>query len=225
MKAYLLKHGEVVTTAEYLGEAEDMQEAKEEFFDCVSSGDTLACCDDDADPLYTDQWGFVGIDGDYIIEEATLFSNDGSIEGIPESADIYFWSDDNETWYYRNGEEWDGNYDLTPSLLEELIDDMEREFYDVAMDIAAENNYAIPMTVYDYIDEVVSYMSPLDAFNLGLELKDSGFENAKYIRMECDDVYCHDSLLDYIDGEFGISYFCDLFNQGYALNDDDIVFR
>lgn len=155
MKVYLLKHGEVVTTAEYLGKAEDMQEAKEEFFGCVSSGDTLACCDDDVDPLYTDQWGFVGIDGDYIIEEVTLFSNDGSIEGIPESADIYFWSDDNETWYYRNGEEWDGNYDLTPTLLEELIDGMEREFYDVVMDIATENSYAIPMTVYDYIDEVV----------------------------------------------------------------------
>lgn len=225
MKVYLLEHGEVVTTAEYLGEAEDMQEAKQKFFDCVSSGNTLACCDDDADPLYTDQWGFVGIDGDYIIEEATLFSNDGSIEGIPESADIYFWSDDNETWYYRNGEEWDGNYDLTPTLLEELIDDMEREFYDVAMDIATENNYAIPMTLYDYIHEIVAYMNPIDAFNTGMEVKDSGFDDAKYIRMEYDDVYCHDSLLDYIDGEFGISYFCDLFNQGYALNDDDIVFR
>lgn len=225
MKVYLLKHGEVVTTAEYLGEAEDIQEAKEEFFDCVSSGDTLACCDNDADPLYTDQWGFVGIDGDYIIEEATLFSNDGSIEGIPESADIYFWSDDNETWYYRNGEEWDGNYDLTPTLLEELIDSMEREFYDVAMDIATENNYAIPMTLYDYIHEIVAYMNPIDAFNTGMKVKDSGFDDAKYIRMEYDDVYCHDSLLAYIDGEFGISYFCDLFNQGYALNDDDIVFR
>ena len=225
MKVYLLKHGEVVTTAEYLGEAEDMQEAKEEFFDCVSSGDTLACCDDDADPLYTDQWGFVGIDGDYIIEEVTLFSNDGSIEGIPESADIYFWSDDNETWYYRNGEEWDGNYDLTPSLLEELIDGMEREFYDVAMDIATENNYAIPMTLYDYIHEIVAHMNPIDAFNTGMEVKDSGFDDAKYIRTEYSEVYCHDSLLSYIDGEFGISYFCDLFNQGYALNDGDIVFR
>ena len=225
MKVYLLKHGEVVTTAEYLGEAEDMQEAKQEFFDCVSSGNTLACCDDNADPLYTDQWGFVGIDGDYIIEEATLFSNDGSIEGIPESADIYFWSDDNETWYYRNGEEWDGNYDLTPTLLEELIDSMEREFYDVAMDIATENNYAIPMTLYDYIHEIVAYMNPIDAFNTGMKVKDSGFDDAKYIRTEYSEVYCHDSLLSYIDGEFGISYFCDLFNQEYALNDGDIVFR
>ena len=225
MKVYLLKHGEVVTTAEYLGEAEDMQEAKQEFFDCVSSGNTLACCDDNAEPLYTDQWGFVGIDGDYIIEEATLFSNDGSIEGIPESADIYFWSDDNETWYYRNGEEWDGNYDLTPTLLEELIDSMEREFYDVAMDIATENNYAIPMTLYDYIHEIVAYMNPIDAFNTGMKVKDSGFDDAKYIRTEYSEVYCHDSLLSYIDGEFGISYFCDLFNQEYALNDGDIVFR
>lgn len=225
MKIYLLKHGEVVTTAEYLGKAEDMQEAKEEFFDCVSSGDTLACCDDDVDPLYTDQWGFVGIDGDYIIEEVTLFSNDGSIEGIPESADIYFWSDDNETWYYRNGEEWDGNYDLTPALLEELIDGMEREFYDVVMDIAAESHYAIPWTPYDYIHEIVAHMNPIDAFNTGMEVKDSGFDDAKYIRTEYGEVDCHDSLLAYIDGEFGISYFCNLFNQEYALNDGDIVFR
>ena len=58
-----------------------------------------------------------------------------------------------------------------------------------------------------------------------MEVKDSGFDGAKYIRTEYGEVYCHDSLLDYIDGEFGISYFCDLFNQGYALNDDDIVFR
>lgn len=225
MKVYLLEHGEVVTTAKFLGFAEDIQEAKEEFFDFVGGGDTIACCDDDADPLYDDQWGFTGICGDDIIEEATLYANDGTIEGIPESANVYWWSDDPETWYDENGEEWDGNYDLTPSLLEELIYDMEREFYDVAMDIAAENNYAIPMTLYDYIHEIVAHMNPIDAFNLGLELKDSGFENAKYIRMEYDDVYCHDSLLDYIDGEFGISYFCDLFNQGYALNDDDIVFR
>lgn len=225
MKVYLLEHGEVVTTAKFLGFAEDIQEAKEEFFAFVTSGDTIACCDDDSDPLYTDQWGLAGICGDDIIEEATLYANDGTIEGIPESAKIFWWSDDPETWYDENGEEWDGNYDLTPSLLEELIDGMEREFYDVAMDIAAESNYAIPWTPYDYIHEVVAYMNPIDAFNTGMEVKDSGFYDAKYIRMEYDDVYCHDSLLDYIDGEFGISYFCDLFNQGYALNDGDIVFR
>lgn len=225
MKVYLLEHGEVVTTAKFLGYAEDIQEAKKEFFDLVDSGDTIACCDDDSDPLYTDQWGFTGICGDDIIEEATLYANDGTIEGIPESANAYWWSDDPETWYDENGEEWDGNYDLTPSLLEELIDGMEREFYDVAMDIAAENNYAIPMTLYDYIHEIVAHMNPIDAFNTGMEVKDSGFDDAKYIRTEYGEVYCHDSLLAYIDGEFGVSYFCNFFNQEYALNDGDIVFR
>lgn len=225
MKVYLLEHGEVVTTAKFLGFAEDIQEAKEEFFDFVGGGDTIACCDDDADPLYDDQWGFTGICGDDIIEEATLYANDGTIEGIPESANAYWWSDDPETWYDENGEEWDGNYDLTPSLLEELIDGMEREFYDVATDIASKNNYAIPWTLYDYIHEIVAHMNPIDAFNTGLELKDSGFEDAKYICIGYGDVCCYDSLLDYIDGEFGISYFCDLFNERYALNNGKIVRR
>lgn len=227
MKVYLVDHGEVVSTAEYLGEAEDLREAKEKFYNQVYAGDTLTCCSDDSDPLYTDQWGFTEICGDDIIEEATLYANDGTIEGIPESANAYWWSDDPETWYDENGEEWNGNYELEPYMLSQLLEDRdtERDLYNAVVKLSRRNNYDFPITPCEYIELFVERMTPFDAFNAGLKLQEDGFDSAEYIYVAYDETSCYQSLSEYIDEVLGDEYFCCAFNEEYALNDGKIVRR
>ena len=112
MKAYIVEYGEVVSTAKFAGNFEDMWDAKKALIHDMSDGDEIALFPDDADPLYTDQWGYETVDTEDAEEVAVLHEDDGTLdveygEDVPDD-DFYWFDDDLETIWDTNRELWCG---------------------------------------------------------------------------------------------------------------------
>lgn len=107
-KYYIVKFGQVVSTAELLGEYEEIWDAKEDAFERMNDGDLLVGFPADADVEYTDNYGYDTVkwkDADED-ERAFLRETDDSIEDVPSG--LYYWSDDNQdtTFYEPDGSRW-----------------------------------------------------------------------------------------------------------------------
>ena len=228
MKFYLLHSDGIYKNPKYLGEAESMQEAKEKFRNKVYGGKFMVSCDNGIDPLYTDKYGIVQVNMDEIKEQVQLFYNNGSMENVPKSAKIFWWEGE-ELLLDEKGREWNGNYDLAPESLAELLEDpkMEQDFYNTIVELDEEWRYNAlrPLTPEECIAMYTEDCDTLDAFNCGLELDEEEFMRAKYIELGYDRPHCYQTLAEYIWEELGEWYFCEVFNERYALNDGKIVCR
>ena len=227
MKFYLLKKSTYSPRPTYLGKAENMQEAKVKFSNKVYGGDFMVSCDDGIDPLYIDKHEIVQMNMDEIKEQIQLFYNNGSMENVPKSAKCFWWEDDEELLLDENGKEWNGNYCLTPELLAEMSQDpeMEQNLYNtiVELDTRWHYNALRPLKPEEYIAMCTEDCDTFDAFKYGLELCEEEFMQAKYIEPGYTYPRCYQTLGEYIKEELGEWYFCEVFNERYALNEGKIV--
>ena len=107
-KYYIVNFGEVVSTAELLGEYEEIWEAKDDAFKKMGDGDMLVGFPLDVNAEYTDNYGYNTVrwenaDDD---EKAYLCKMDNSID---ELEGLWYWSDDVEqdtTFYNSDGSRW-----------------------------------------------------------------------------------------------------------------------
>lgn len=114
MKAYIVEYGEVVSTAKFAGKFDDMYSAQTALIGVMDDGDEIALFPDDADPLYTDNWGYVTVDTEEAEEVSVLHRDDGTLDydygtELPEECSFYYFDDDLETVYvYKSGKwvEW-----------------------------------------------------------------------------------------------------------------------
>lgn len=112
-KYYIVKNGQVVSTAKAIGNFENLWNAKDAAFDEMMAGDLLIGFNLDVDAEVTDEYGYDTVDTSKAEddEKSYLCETDGSIEDVPEG--LYYWSDDTQdtTFYRPNGEEWYGDPD------------------------------------------------------------------------------------------------------------------
>lgn len=106
MKYYIYEQGECVSTARFVGNFEYMYDAKEKFFNEMCDGDKIVEFPDDCDPEITDKWGYNTVNLDMATDIVTFYTNDGSIEDVPEG--VFYWSDEDERYYNEDGTVWQG---------------------------------------------------------------------------------------------------------------------
>lgn len=107
-KYYIVEFGEVVSTANFLGNYKEIWDAKEDAFSEMGDGDLLVGFDGDIDAEITDEYGYktVNLSLAKDDEKVRLLKTDSSMD-VP--AGLYFWEDDTEDTYYYNadGSRWE----------------------------------------------------------------------------------------------------------------------
>lgn len=139
-----------IHTAEYLGEYEDLGDARKAAFSKMGEDDMLVGFEPDIEPEYTTTFGLETVNLELADDEEKAFlrRTDGSEENIPEG--LWFWDNGNEL-YTSDGEEWGGfliqNNDSYVSIYvnynKTLIDLSELSFADIIKKSPGDNVEAI----------------------------------------------------------------------------------
>ena len=108
-KYYIVEFGKVVSTATFLGEYEEIWDAKDDAFGKMGDSDMLVGFPADFETEYTDEYGYNTVKWEEAdeAERTRLLKTDDSMEGVP--AGLYYWEDDTQdtTYYNADGTKWD----------------------------------------------------------------------------------------------------------------------